>query len=102
MARNDLNDFKRELFDISNNEFRKNDFTLSVEAERQMRELISAGVDRMSYEEMVNESDLLRARRNIIELSRRLCNIKASPRRIVENRMFTAARFRICPIWPFC
>lgn len=95
-------DFKSELFDVSNNEFRRNGFTLSIEATRQMRELISAGVDRMSYEEMTNESDLSRARHNIIIISRRLCSLEDSPRRVVENRTFTAERFRICPIWPFC
>lgn len=94
--------FKKELFDISNNEFRRNGFTLSVEARMQLREIISAGVDRMLYEEMHNDFALSRARKNIIVLSRKLCDIETSPRRIVENRTFTAARFKICPIWPFC
>ncbi|WP_158267693.1 hypothetical protein [Prevotella sp. oral taxon 313] len=51
--------FKKELFDISNNEFRRNGFTLSVEARMQLREIISAGVDRMSYEDMHNDFALL-------------------------------------------
>ena len=75
----------------------------SADADAQLRELITAGVDRMSVAERHNGSRVAEAQHNIRILCEDICKRTRRDRHvIVENRTFSSARFSICPLWPFC
>ncbi len=95
-------EFKEELLKLANTEVNNHGFIFSIATSSQIKEMISSGVDRMSPTEFNDTAYLSLAKRNIVELSRRLCERETSKNRIVDNRTFTAARFSICPLWPFC
>ena len=75
----------------------------SADADAQLRELIIAGVDRMSVAERHNGSRVAEAQHNIRILCEDICKRTRRDRHvIVENRTFSSARLSICPLWPFC
>lgn len=75
----------------------------SADADAQLRELITAGVDRMSVAERHNGSRVAEAQHNIRILCEDICKRTRRDRHvIVENRTFSSARLSICPLWPFC
>ena len=75
----------------------------SADADAQLRELITAGVDRMSVAERHNGSRVAEAQHNIRILCEDICKRTRRDRHvIVENRTFSCARLSICPLWPFC
>lgn len=94
--------FENELLSLTQDQVQKYGYHFSLETQEQLRELISSGVNRMEYSGKTTPQDLDLARRNILELSKKLCENEASRFKIVEQRTFTDARFTICPLWPFC
>ena len=75
----------------------------SADADAQLRELITAGVDRMSVAERHNGSRVAEAQHNIRILCEDICKRTRRDRHvIVENRTLSSARLSICPLWPFC
>ena len=75
----------------------------SADADAQLRELTTAGVDRMSVAERHNGSRVAEAQHNIRILCEDICKRTRRDRHvIVENRTFSSARLSICPLWPFC
>lgn len=85
------------------NEVSRHNCQFSTEADAQLRELIAAGVDRMTVEERYNGAKIAEAERNMRYLCGQLCErTRRESRVIVENRTFSSARMSICPLWPFC
>ena len=85
------------------NEVSRHNCQFSTEADAQLRELIAAGVDRMTVEERYNGAKIVEAERNMRYLCEQLCErTRRESRVIVENRTFSSARMSICPLWPFC
>ena len=75
----------------------------SADADAQLRELITAGVDRMSVAERHNGSRVAEAQQNIRILCEDICKRTGRDSHVmVENRTFSSARLSICPLWPFC
>lgn len=91
------------LIQEAHNEVSKHNCRFSVDAEAQLRELITAGVERMTVEERYNGSNIAEAQRNMRYLCEKICErTRRENRLLVENRTFSSARLRICPLWPFC
>ncbi|MDD6076556.1 MAG: hypothetical protein PUB84_07435 [Bacteroidales bacterium] len=91
------------LIQEAHNEVSKHNCRFSVDAEAQLRELITAGVERMTVEERYNGSKIAEAQRNMRYLCEKLCErTRRENRLFVENRTFSSARLGICPLWPFC
>lgn len=85
------------------NEVSRHNCQFSTDADAQLRELIAAGVDRMSVAERYNGTKIAEAERNMRYLCEQLCErTRRESRVIVENRTFSSARMSICPLWPFC
>ena len=85
------------------NEVSRHNCQFSTDADAQLRELIAAGVDRMSVAERYNGTKIAEAERNMRYLCEQLCErTRRDSRVIVENRTFSSARMSICPLWPFC
>ena len=85
------------------NEISRHDCQFSVDAAAQLRELITAGVERMSVAERYNGSKIAESQRNIRILCEDICKrTRHDNRLIVENRTFSSVRLSICPLWPFC
>ena len=75
----------------------------SADADAQLREMITAGVERMSFAERLDGSKIAEAQHNIRILCEDICKRTRRDRHvIVENRTFSSARLSICPLWPFC
>lgn len=75
----------------------------SADADAQLRELITAGVERMSLAERYDGSRIAEAQRNMRFLCDKLCErTRRDNSLLVENRTFSNARLSICPLWPFC
>lgn len=75
----------------------------ATDADAQLRELITAGVERMSITERLDSSKIAEAKRNMRILCEKLCErTRRDNKLIVENRTFSSARLSICPLWPFC
>lgn len=85
-------------------EVENNGYSFSVEAEAQLKELLSSAVNRLTLAELNSTYSTTRAQLNTKEFVSRLCekHRREHSGLIVENRTFTAARFTICPIWPIC
>ena len=91
------------LLQEAHNEVRKHHCRFSVDADAQLRELITAGVERMTEAERRNVSKIAEAQRNMRYLCEKLCErTRRENRLLVENRTFSNARLSICPLWPFC
>lgn len=84
-------------------EVRRSNCQFSNEADAQLREMVTAGVDRMTVAERYNNEKIAEAKHNIRYLCEQLCERTLRERRIiVENRTFSSTRMTICPLWPFC
>ncbi len=91
------------LIQEAHNEVSKHNCRFSIDADAQLRELITAGVERMSDAELYNGSKIAEAQHNMRFLCERLCErTRRENRLLVENRTFSSARLSICPLWPFC
>lgn len=91
------------LIQEAHNEVNRHNCRFSTEAEVQLRELVTAGVNRMTELERNDSMKIAEARRNMRYLSVKICEqTKRENRLIVENRTFSSARISICPLWPFC
>lgn len=91
------------LLQEAHNEVRKHHCWFSVDADTQLRELITAGVERMTEAERHNVSKIAEAQHNMRFLCVKLCEqTRRENRLLVENRTFSYARLSICPLWPFC
>lgn len=91
------------LIQEAQNEVSKHNCRFSVDADAQLRELITAGVERMTVEERYNGSKIAEAQYNMRFLCEKLCERARSENQLlVENRTFSSARLGICPLWPFC
>lgn len=91
------------LIQEAHNEVSRQNCQFSVDAEAQLREFVTTGVDRMSVSDRYNSSRIAEAQRNI----RRFCvqiseQTKKENRYLVENRTFSSVRLSLCPLWPFC
>lgn len=85
------------------NEVSRHSCQFSAAADAQLRELVSAGVDRMTVAERYDGAKIAEAERNMRYLCEQLCErTRRESRLIVENRTFSSARLSICPLWPFC
>lgn len=98
---------KEELIDRllkeAYNEVHRYNCQFSANADAQLRELISAGVERMSVAERYDGSRIAMAQSNMRFLCKKLCEqTRHGDGLIVENRTFSSARMSICPLWPFC
>ena len=91
------------LIQLAHNEVAKNNCQFATDADAQLRELVTAGVDRMTLAERYNGVKIAEAERNMRFLCQILCErTHRESRVIVENRTFSSARLSICPLWPFC
>ena len=91
------------LIQEAHNEVRRHNCSFSTEAEAQLRELVIAGVNRMTELERNNGVKIAEAERNMRYFCVKICQqTKRENRLIVENRTFSSARISICPLWPFC
>lgn len=100
MTREEL---KASLIKEAYNEVNRHNCQFSADADAQLRELVSAGVDRMTVEERYNGAKIAETQRNMRFLCQQLCErTRRESRVIVENRTFSSARLSICPLWPFC
>lgn len=87
----------------AHNEVNRHNCQFASDADAQLRELITAGVDRMTVAERNNGLKIAEAQRNMRFLCQKLCErTRQENRIIVENRTFSSARMSICPLWPFC
>ena len=87
----------------AHNEVNRHNCQFASDADAQLRELITAGVDRMTVAERNNGLKIAEAQRNMRFLCQKLCErTRRENRMIVENRTFSSARMSICPLWPFC
>lgn len=98
---------KEELIDSllreAYNEVNRHHCRFSANADAQLRELITAGVERMSMSERYNGLKIAEAQSNMRFLCKKLCERTLRGNEvIVENRTFSIARMSICPLWPFC
>ena len=85
------------------NEVSRHNCQFATDADAQLRELVSAGVDRMTVAERYNGVKIAEAQRNMRYLCEQLCErTRRESRVIVENRTFSSALMSICPLWPFC
>lgn len=91
------------LIQQAHSEVSKHNCQLSADADAQLRELVTSGVDRMTLVDRYNGAKIAEAERNIRFLCEKLCERTRNENRlIVENRTFSSARMSICPLWPFC
>ena len=87
----------------AHNEVNRHNCQFASDADAQLRELVAAGVDRMTVAERNNGLKIAEAQRNMRFLCQKLCErTRRENRMIVENRTFSSARMSICPLWPFC
>jgi hypothetical protein len=87
----------------AHNEVNRHNCQFASDADAQLRELITASVDRMTVAERNNGLKIAEAQRNMRFLCQKLCErTRRENRMIVENRTFSSARMSICPLWPFC
>lgn len=87
----------------AHNEVSRHNCQFATDADAQLRELVTAGVDRMTAAERYNGAKIAEAERNMRFLCEQLCErTRRENRMIVENRTFSSARMSICPLWPFC
>ena len=94
--------FKEELHNRAIAEVAKYGYAFSTEAENQLLNLISEGVNRMNNSGRISTIDMETASSNMTRLCLKLVQRENSRYRIVESRTFISARFSICPLWPFC
>lgn len=97
-------DFKLELLESAKRKARASNYQFDYTAEKQLREFINAGVERMSTTDYYSQERKLFAQQNIEKLVEHMVN-NAKSRRIYDNidtRAFSAVHFSICPLWPFC
>ena len=99
---------RQEVYDsiiaVANAAVRSRNCYFDAEAEKQLHELVLNAVNNtMSWADINDPQQVMRAERNMREICNKLCDRARNENKlIVENRTFTAARFTICPIWPFC
>lgn len=87
----------------AHNEVNRHNCQFAADADAQLRELVTAGVDRMTVTERNNGLKIVEAQQNMRFLCEQLCErTRRESRVIVENRTFSSARLSICPLWPFC
>lgn len=87
----------------AHNEVNRHNCLFATDADAQLRELVTAGVERMTVTERNNGLKIAEAQRNMRFLCQKLCErTRRESRVIVENRTFSSARMSICPLWPFC
>lgn len=87
----------------AHNEVNRHNCQFATDADAQLRELVTAGVERMTVTERNNGLKIAEAQRNIRYLCEQLClRTRRENRAVVENRTFSSARMSICPLWPFC
>lgn len=97
----DNNQFKTELHNIAVSTVGNHGYRFSNDADRQLVDIIEVGISTMNSSGRTTDADMDLARRNMRKLCRELV-LRESSSVIVENRTFSAARFSICPLWPFC
>ena len=91
------------LIQEAHNEVNRHNCQFASDADAQLRELVTAGVYRMTVAERNNGLKIAEAQRNMRFLCQKLCErTRQENRIIVENRTFSSARMSICPLWPFC
>ena len=91
------------LIQVAHEEVSKHNCYFSDEADAQLKELVTAGVDRMSLQDRYNNERIATAQNNMRYLCIKVCEeTKKENHLIVENRTFSSTRWSICPLWPFC
>lgn len=81
-------------------QMRKHERKFSPDVEKEVRELIFSGVDRM-FDEAKNDAEHIElARTNASQFIDNLC--KKSKSRVIDKRAFHVARVSLCPVWPYC
>lgn len=97
MAKDEL---KKDLVRHALAEMRKHDRIFSPAVEKEVRELVSLGVEKM-FDEVKNDSEHIElARANASQFIDKLC--KKNKSRVIDKRAFHAARVSLCPVWPYC
>lgn len=92
------------MLEEAHSEVSRHGYYFAQQAEEQLREIITSGVNRMSSVDLMSISRTNEARNNTKTFVDRICEKHRREHSgiIVENRTFTEARFSICPIWPLC
>lgn len=99
---------RQEVYDriitVSHDTVKSRHCYFDAEAEKQLSELVwNAVYNTMSFADINNPLQVARAENNMRDLCNKLCDRARNENKlIVENRVFSAARFSLCPIWPFC
>lgn len=91
------------LIETAHREVSRYNCQFAADADAQLREMVTTGVNRMTLAERSNGIKIAEAERNMRFLCQQLCKrTRRESRVIVENRTFSSARLSICPLWPFC
>lgn len=92
------------MLDEAHREVSKHGYHFAQQAEDQLREIVTSGVNRMSNVDLMSVAKTSEARNNTRTFVHRVCEKHRRERTgiIVENRTFSEARLSICPIWPLC
>ena len=91
------------LIQQAHSEVSRHNCQFSIDADSQLLELVTAGVERMTVAERYDGAKIAEVQRNMRFFCEQLCErTRRDNRMIVENRTFSSARMNICPLWPFC
>ena len=96
--------FKHELLESAKRKARISNYQFTHDAENNLRELINAGIDRMTFADYSSPGKKRIVEQNLEKLVEYMIT-NARSRRVYDNldtRTFSAVRLRICPLWPFC
>ena len=100
MTRNEL---ISKLIQESHFEVNRHSCLFSSEADAQLREMVTTGVERMTDAELNDNAKVVEVEHNLRYFCTKICaQTRRENRGIIENRTFTKTRMIICPIWPFC
>ena len=104
MMKMDKKGFKDYLLKLAENEAYNNKYQFTRTTHNQIMGMISSGVNRMSVNELNDETCRRTAEKNIKLLVQYMVE-NAKKRNLTESldeRAFSAVHLSICPLWPFC
>ena len=93
-------ELKIKLVKLATTEAKKNHRQFAHDAQKDLSELVSSGVERMFAEGKAEREEIDLAEENIRHFINKMCEKDRSA--VINARVFARARLTICPIWPFC
>lgn len=96
--------FKQRLFAIADRQTRQHNTKFTDVAKWDLNKFVNHGVDRMTENDLIDESKRALAERNFLRFIEAIIS-SAKNRKLLEGldyRSFSDARNSIGPLWPFC